>query len=795
MENNQRIKEVCQYLNGLYGTVQYRTTGYIGFKTNSKMYVELSTIKNGIRILVNKKYVTTEELETLNIAIASKENGWTLEAEMKIGNDEALDTYKIILKRAYEGTKQDYEMKIKKSIDTAIESSNRFIKEDMEREIFSFEKLEEKWLEFNNFEISNNALDELKSDIESLDKFRSQEILENYKNDEIKYRFITLINEVVSYVDLNAFNKSTYNQYEDKRILALTFVRQKDWVKNLISYKKYNDLNKLTEVVRNVIMYINSPQYKITGFVNSKLLQFCKLLDPNTKVENNYPELCKKIFKELEKYNIQVKNPKNVGKVYGKLMFEPHVAKLWDIETTYMKLQPYNTKGLSIEEVDNFIEKGIMVSSDKSLELNNNYNIFYTNTRKENYLMLGTFTSAATKHENGIYYRKFESIEVIPGDTELPNNKAWGSKYSSKSAIAVKNEEKQDFENAILNKSFNVDVDELLSRIDKMDIEHKNIDINEYTDTGKEDVVTVGEDIEEYEEVVIEKEIETPLNMILYGPPGTGKTYNTVNYAVSIVEKKEIEEVVDESKIDREAVFKRYKKYLAEKKIVFTTFHQNYSYEEFIQGIRANTNNTDQLSFVKQDGVFKDLVERAKNDLENYYVMIIDEINRGNISRIFGELITLIEDDKRLNQANETLVTLPSKEVFGVPSNLFILGTMNTADKSIALIDIALRRRFEFIAMYTDYSVINEFEHILKPINKAIYEKKRSADYMIGHAFFVNKTMNDLEKIINNKIIPLLNEYFNGRESDVIDVLARGGINIRQCEHTFQLLYDDGNEI
>ena len=253
--------------------------------------------------------------------------------------------------------------------------------------------------------------------------------------------------------------------------------------------------------------------------------------------------------------------------------------------------------------------------------------------------------------------------------------------------------------------------------------------------------------------------------------------------------------MVEEAKNDREGVFKRYKKYLSEKKIVFTTFHQNYSYEEFIQGIRANTNNTDQLSFIKQDGVFKDLVERAKNDRENYYVMIIDEINRGNISRIFGELITLIEDDKRLNQPNETLVTLPSKEVFAVPSNLFILGTMNTADKSIAPIDIALRRRFEFIPMYTDYSVIKDFEHILKPINKSIYEKKRSADYMIGHAFFVNKELKDLKKIANNKIIPLLNEYFNGRENDVIEVLSRGGINTIINEDTFQIEYYDGNDI
>mgnify|MGYP002767646899 FL=1 len=241
--------------------------------------------------------------------------------------------------------------------------------------------------------------------------------------------------------------------------------------------------------------------------------------------------------------------------------------------------------------------------------------------------------------------------------------------------------------------------------------------------------------------------------MILYGPPGTGKTYNTVNYAVSIVEKKQIDNVVEEAKENRQAVFNRYKEYLSGNKIVFTTFHQNYSYEEFIQGIRANTNNNEGLSFIKEDGIFKNIVDIAKDDPDNNYVIIIDEINRGNISRIFGELITLIEEDKRIGRENETIVTLQSKELFAVPLNLYIIGTMNTADKSIALIDIALRRRFDFIAMYPDYNVIPDFRHILKPINEAIYKSKRSAYYLIGHVFFANKSIDDLENIVNKKLI------------------------------------------
>ncbi len=114
---------------------------------------------------------------------------------------------------------------------------------------------------------------------------------------------------------------------------------------------------------------------------------------------------------------------------------------------------------------------------------------------------------------------------------------------------------------------------------------------------------------------------------------------------------------------------------------------------------------------------------------------------------------------------------------------------MNTADKSIALIDIALRRRFDFIAMYPDYTVIPEFEHILKPINEAIYKNKRSADYLIGHAFFTNKSIDNLENIVNKKLIPLLNEYFYNNESEVVEILSKGGIEVEMNMNNFQLEY------
>lgn len=168
------------------------------------------------------------------------------------------------------------------------------------------------------------------------------------------------------------------------------------------------------------------------------------------------------------------------------------------------------------------------------------------------------------------------------------------------------------------------------------------------------------------------------------------------------------------------------------------------------------------------------------------YVLIIDEINRANISKVFGELITLLEDDKRLGKDNELRVTLPNGEKdFGVPPNLYIIGTMNTADKSISLIDIALRRRFEFVGRYPDYGNIKNplAAELLKQINDAVFEKKGSADYLIGHAYFMNS--NSISDTLKNKVIPLLTEYFMGKTNFVADIFKNTSWNVSYNKETY----------
>ena len=381
-------------------------------------------------------------------------------------------------------------------------------------------------------------------------------------------------------------------------------------------------------------------------------------------------------------------------------------------------------------------------------------------------------------------------------------------------------------------------------------------------------------------------------NQILYGSPGTGKTYNTINKAIEIIDS----EFYQQNKDNREALKERLEEYKKAGQIEFITFHQSFSYEEFVEGIKAETSE-DNISYEVKSGVFKKLsnkslqnfnqsneniknkkdfeivfkeliLDKLKDDekleirmkkssffikevdenkisfdksggesqhvlliknlknmyeaeenkiiiggLSQYYnplleyllknseikntdkeplknyILIIDEINRGNISKIFGELITLIEPSKRVGADEEIRLKLPySQELFGVPSNLYIIGTMNTADRSIALMDTALRRRFHFEEMMPNSSLLEnlvvdgiKIDNLLETINKRV-EYLYDRDHTIGHAYFMSlenlETKEDkkaeLENIFRNKIIPLLQEYFYDDWEKVRLVLGDG---------------------
>jgi len=240
------------------------------------------------------------------------------------------------------------------------------------------------------------------------------------------------------------------------------------------------------------------------------------------------------------------------------------------------------------------------------------------------------------------------------------------------------------------------------------------------------------------------------------------------------------------------------------KRYEFITFHQAFSYEDFIEGIKpVMDEETDELKYEIKDGVFKQICNRAKNDPENKYALFIDEINRGNVANIFGELITLIEPDKRAGMDNALSVKLPySKTIFSVPNNLDIIGTMNTADRSVEALDTALRRRFEFEEMLPNSSLLSnircediKLDRMLNTINGRI-EKLLDKDHQIGHSYFMNSnntlSKSDLQGIFKNKIIPLLQEYFYGDFGKIGLVLGNSFIKENKEKIAFSKFpYDD----
>ncbi len=329
--------------------------------------------------------------------------------------------------------------------------------------------------------------------------------------------------------------------------------------------------------------------------------------------------------------------------------------------------------------------------------------------------------------------------------------RGWTPFMTDCAIFPVPRDAERDFENLILRPYFNMKIDPTT---------HEPIDVDNETSTNE----TTAAQIDSSTKIF-------PLNQILYGTPGTGKTYVTTTYAVAICDNHPLSEVVTENYA---AIKNRYDKLKADARINFVTFHQSYGYEDFIEGIKPTIIDGN-VSYSVASGVFKKFCEvAAQNPAENF-VFIIDEINRGNISKIFGELITLIEDDKR----KELYATLPySQETFTVPKNVYIIGTMNTADRSIALMDTALRRRFNFVEMMPRPELLSDdvdgvnLRALLETLNTRI-ETLLDREHTIGHAYFINcKNFADVADVFRNKVIPLLQEYFFDDYEQILHVLG-----------------------
>lgn len=286
-----------------------------------------------------------------------------------------------------------------------------------------------------------------------------------------------------------------------------------------------------------------------------------------------------------------------------------------------------------------------------------------------------------------------------------------------------------------------------------------------------EDVMQDFEELFTAEEPIKEKEVVCKIrNIILYGVPGVGKTYSH-KMLIDLIESKTYSDNEIFTQLRNHKNTENFKKANEEKRVKFITFHQSFGYEDFIEGFRPNENGEIKL----QSGVFKSFCDEARENKEKNYYLVIDEINRGNISKIFGELITLIEEDKR----DSLHVTLPyssnedNKETFSVPSNLYIIGTMNSTDKSIALIDVALRRRFTFLKLLPNPKLVKyeKARQLMQNLNDKITEIL-DEEHLMGHSYFMCiKNGEDLKFVKEYKLKPLLEEYFYGDKDGFTSML------------------------
>lgn len=616
----------------------------------------------------------------------------------------------------------------------------------------------------------------------------------------------------------------------------------------------------------------------------------------------------------------KIANPEFIGQRITNDEFELSLKKLSErLEKQESMLNNILAK-LSEEVANNYLH--LLKKLVKDLSLDSNSDKVYFNYEKDK-LIFGIGQRYIFNIEQGKYFRMISKKEAPSGTEEFQN------------------EPKAYLNNYALNIDIETHYNELLiAAKETLEITKKS---GHYKFDKKDFRALVFEHMSLSSTEIKEKQMQHSLNQILYGPPGTGKTYHTINKALSIIENTSEERLALET---REALRDRYQTYVSNGQIVFTTFHQSMSYEDFVEGIKPEIEEDKEglrsVVYDVKDGIFKALCTKAKvssvkeeqpvvyqfdeawNDLlaevqatedamddfildiltpnrglkvteitdqgnlrltpisvagldytvsytrakklqaafpdlslvknidkefraviggsnstaywavinnlnkkiaKNQsivevattalkpHVLIIDEINRGNVSAIFGELITLIEDSKRAGASEALELTLPySKERFSVPSNLYIIGTMNTADRSVEALDTALRRRFAFEEMMPEPAKITtdgalatsagvlegvDLAQVLTKINERI-AILLDVDHQIGHSYLINVSdTQGLANAFNNCILPLLKEYFYHDDEKIALVLGAGFVLLKPQTNNIQALFPamDGLEV
>lgn len=591
----------------------------------------------------------------------------------------------------------------------------------------------------------------------------------NSSTDSVIIRLRDEIYDLVAICDAHAREKNNRNPYSDKRIICNAGIRQNAWIQQLIKLKI--DPNMCTEAIKNVINFINSPSNHFP-IISAQHREWIANSIWNTYDSDNFDsQLLDWCNNNL---NLSIINKDNKTFIYTNMLYDEKES--WEFSS--------GIKGLVTRDGGEWKDDYIK----KMDELGAKYALTWRDPKPNSYWNICQALRILLK-KNGSFPLYF-----------VTNRKAthWANVIDF--SLEEEYDNVRDKWNALSPVGFYYDWDDyndgnqrakiayLVDRFEKLPSD-KTIDDSGFIMTdGSVMPSTSRNRTMAYTKIITEeqKNMEERLddiikiwnkskNLILQGAPGVGKTFNTANLAVRLLSPDLQIDFTDEKE-----VMNTYNDLTKKGQIEFVTFHQSMDYEDFVEGIKAMpidpNNEKAGICYKVEDGIFKKICITAETNSTKNYVLIIDEINRGNISKIFGELITLLEADKRKDAIHGLSTRLPySNDEFEVPSNVYILGTMNTTDRSVGSLDYALRRRFSFYTIVADENVIINNKNAAQDAKDIAAELFRSIrtfikdskpdmdieDLMIGHSYFMANDIDGLEIQLKYEIIPLLKEYIN----------------------------------
>ena len=564
---------------------------------------------------------------------------------------------------------------------------------------------------------------------------------------------------LVSYCDTNASDKGLYNDYDDKRTIAKAGIRQNAWVRQWLTFKK--DPTIVADSILNVINYIDHPETNFPIVSEDHKDQLSRNL---LKIPYNKNTFSASLLSFFDQFGFSCVNEQNRPVLYAKMFYS--IQDRWK--------DRIDIKGLVARDSTDWkadFENDVAASPQ-------GYGIMWRHNLPRDYATVlkalrkrinngDTFDFYIVEGNRATYKAVVEDFVLAKDYPAVVND--WKKKepewfcdkfedYNSKDSDGNITQQAQI---AYLVKSFkSIPKSEQLNIDTNFKLKDSCVRANysAFTDIITTSDIKMNKALSDIASLLALKK-----NIILQGAPGTGKTFSTAALSLKALGVEDVDWKAQKTVMDK------YDELVNDGRIAFTTFHQSMDYEDFVEGYKPEEIDGD-IKFKLKPGVFRNICEKAKTQP---CVLIIDEINRGNVSKIFGELITLLEADKRDGGDHRIQVNLTySGKPFSVPENLYIIGTMNTTDRSVGSIDYALRRRFAFWTLKSNREVIEGQNVDVDVKSKAlsVFEKveeflkanpsdMKMDDLMPGHSYFMAKSLADLETKVKYELIPLVEEY------------------------------------